>query len=201
MRSLYLDSPEWSCFYDKTAGVSERHKLRVRAYPNSKGQFDTVKFEVKYRNNLRISKDVATLSLCEYKELRPLLTQSRLPDREWLESNPALRAFFSLKQLHGRVPVLNIEYRRQAFRARRERQVRITLDDRLRAYRSRTLETPLSAGCPILPALQSVLEIKVEETLPYWVQRLIDKYRLRVQSVSKYALAAAVGPFGLDGIM
>lgn len=201
VRSLYLDSPGWSCFYDKTAGVAERHKLRVRAYPDRNGRFRTVKFEVKYRDGQRVSKDVAALSLAEYEQLRPLLNQARLPGTDCLEAYPALRMFFMLKQLHGRVPVLNLEYRRQALHARHERRVRITFDDRMRAGRSRDLQTSLSAGRPILPALQSVLEVKVDETLPYWMHRLIDKYRLRVQSVSKYALAAAGGPFGLDGLM
>ena len=201
VRSLYFDSPGWGSFYDKTAGLAERHKLRLRTYPDRAGRFNLVKFEVKYRTGQRISKDVATLSRNEYEQLLPMLSWPRLPDTNWLEAHPALRAFFALKQLHGRVPVLVIDYRRQALRARHERRVRITLDDRLRAGRSRDLRASLNAGRPILPALQTVLEVKVNETLPYWMHRLIEKYRLRVQSVSKYALAAAVGPFGLDGLL
>jgi len=115
-----------------------------------------------------------------------------------LPSSAVLRTFFLLKQRHAYRPVLCVQYRRQALRVRGDRRMRITMDDRLTHGRARD---PLTAPAPISPVLgplQFILEIKTPGRVPPWLQLMINKYRLRVQSVSKYALAAAAGPYGLE---
>lgn len=194
VRSLYLESPDWTCFREKVAGEARRHKLRVRAYMDGEGTESPIKFEIKYRENERISKRVVAVSRSEYQSLLPCLRVWRMPD----ETSDALRTFFTLKQVHALAPTLNVQFRRQAFTARSDPSVRVTFDDRLIVRRARDLFEPMDAARAALGAMQSVFEIKVERRLPHWLQFLIHKYRLRSESVSKFCNAALAMPLSLD---
>lgn len=196
-RSLYLDATDWRCFHDTAAGVARRHKLRIRTYPDDRSSL--VKFEVKHHWNGFISKDVAPVVRDTYEALLPALQGRWMLDGRWAGAPEPLRAFFRLKQLDGLTPVLNVQFRRRAFFARHDRTVRVTFDDALSACRARDLFQPMPRGRPLIPAGGTILEVKVDRAVPYWLHRLIIKYRLRLQSFSKYGHAAANGPFGLDG--
>ncbi len=200
VRSLYLDSPEWTCVHEKLAGESRRHKLRVRAYPASGPAAPIVKFEVKHRQDTRIAKDTVSVAAATYQALLPDLRTHRTPPAALLHRAPRLAGFFRLKQLHAMTAAVTVEFRRQALVVRTDRHVRVTFDDRLMASGPTDPLQPLPAGRPLLGPLHSVLEIKLTHTMPYWLNRLVDKYRLQVESVSKYVRGATAGPFGLDGL-
>lgn len=199
VRSLYLDSPDWRCFYDKKAGIGHRHKLRVRGYPDEKGFVSTVKFEVKYRRGSRIGKHVAPMGVEDYQNMLPLLPRRAMLDPSLLEDSVPMLAFETLKQTYCMTPVVNVGFRRQAFKARTDCGVRITLDDRLAARRARDLLEPMPSLALGLTAHNSILEVKIDQDMPFWMHQLIAKYRLQNTSVSKYCLAVVSGPFGLDG--
>lgn len=198
VRSLYLDSCDWTCFREKAAGESRRHKLRVRAYMDGEATESPIKFEIKYRENDRIRKRVAILSRTAYDSLLPCLEVWRMPDEAFSCTSEALRTFFTLKLVHALRPALNVQFRRQAFTARSDASVRVTFDDGLIVQRARDLFEPMDAARRALGAMQSVLEIKVEQRMPYWLHFLIRKYRLRSESVSKFCNAALAIPFSLD---
>ncbi len=196
VRSLYLDSSDWRCVLDKSAGLPRRQKLRIRTYPNS-GEFAPIKFEVKFRINNQILKRVATVDRSDYDSLLSGLHARRMVEGAQLRSNPSLRPFFYVKQLRGMAPVINVEFRRQAFTARHDRLIRVTLDDSLIACRARSLFEPIHRARRLTLGAGCVLELKVARTLPLWLSRLTAKYRLRLQSVSKYNRAAELGMRGL----
>ena len=81
-------------------------------------------------------------------------------------------------------------YDRQAFVGHdAEESLRVTFDDRLR-YRFRDLELRVDDGDfdgEILDREQSVLEVKVDRVVPYWLSVLAGRHRCVLQSVSKYA--------------
>jgi hypothetical protein len=195
VRSLYFDSIDWRCFHEKEAGNAERHKLRVRGYIDSTGSFSSTKCEVKHRRNQRIGKVVARID-SDYERLRPCLQQSHLPSADLLSASPELCWFMNLKTASQLVPVVNIQFRRQAFVSAGNADLRVTIDDRLAAHPARDLHERWNA-IPH-PAWQAILEIKVSRNLPLWVQRLAEKYHLRRQPISKYCQAVARCPFGLS---
>lgn len=198
VRSLYLDSPDWYCFHEKNAGLPRRHKLRVRGYVTGNKVTAPIKLEIKQRDASKIRKHVASLGLEEYRALMPALHDARRIDPSRVEGNPTLSLFFHLKHTGGMKPVLNVQFRRQAFVARTDRRCRITIDDRLTARRSRDLFDTMTAAPSLLGQGNAVLEIKVAQTIPFWTLRLIRKYHLQLASISKYGYAAMSGPFGLD---
>lgn len=194
VRSLYFDSIDWRCFHEKQAGDAERHKLRIRGYLDPSGGFSSIKCEVKHRRNERVAKVVARID-SEFHRLRPHLLQRRLPSIDRLDASPELCWFMRLRTAYGLAPVVNIQFRRQAFVAAGTSDLRITIDDRLVARPARDLLEP----CHSSPhsTTDCILEIKVGRNLPLWVRRLTEKYRLQRQSISKYCNAVIRCPFGL----
>ena len=200
VRSLYLDSPDWMCVYEKSAGVSERCKLRIRGYLDQQNHVTSVKFEVKHRRDVKIAKTTACVDTETYRGLLPAVRDNRAPDLNIIKESPALCEFFRIKRLYNMKPVTNIQFRRQAFVSRADRTVRVTFDDRLVAAAGLDLFAPVNHSKPLLLPELAVLEIKLEGRMPFWLQRLINKYSLKSQAVSKYVRGAVAGPFGLDGI-
>ncbi len=201
VRSLYLDSPDMSCFHEKAAGETCRHKLRIRGYFDGDVPGRKVKFEIKRRDGVRISKSYATVGLDRYAELLRALHDRRIPDFDLTSEDPNIVAFFARATARAMRPVMNVQFRRQAFVGRSDPSVRITFDDRLVARPARDLLDPLPIGPSILRPDTAILEIKVTRALPYWIKMLVNKYGLSVCSISKYCSAAHNGPFGLEGLM
>jgi len=197
VRSLYLDSPQWRCFHDKVDGVPSRFKLRVRAYGVDAGQGSSVKFEIKYRDGALIRKEVADVDRTLHDGLIPFLSSSVFPHRGPLTGSNPLARFFAFKTQFGLRPVVNVEFRRRAFAVRGHEGCRVTLDEELFSAPARILfgQTPRTRS---LPGGMSILEIKAQRSIPFWLDRLVCKYRLQRTPLSKYALAVAAGPFGLE---
>lgn len=198
IRSLYFDSVDWRCFADKQAGLAVRHRLRVRGYMQSGGgPIFGIKFEIKHRRNDRIAKVVARIG-DGYECLRPFFRERPLPSDHPLAGSLELRQFFGLKTIHSLLPVVNVQFRRQAFVARSDTTVRVTLDGHLSARPARDLLEPWPGKPVSIIGRDTILEIKVHRSLPFWVRRLIQKYRLQKASISKYCRSVAHCPFGLD---
>lgn len=191
VRSLYFDSAAGRCFREKADGICRRNKVRIRYYPD-KGEESAIKFEVKYRDGTRISKDVAALPYDEYVRILPALQRasnnSLLP---YSDAAPELVSFLTLKQRYLMAPKLNVQFRRWACHGRGDRGVRVTLDDMLVGSPARdVLQSPRPR--PLLPiGVGGIFEIKVEKSIPIWLRILIQKYGLRLRAVSKYAHVAA----------
>ncbi len=200
VRSLYLDSPSWKCVHEKTAGLSDRWKLRVRGYISPDGQIDRVKLEVKHRRNSKIAKTTAVISAKQYAEIRSTLLSGPAPSEITMANSPQLMEFFRLQRLFCMRPVANIQFRRQALSARTDRTVRITFDDELKAAHGTDLFDEQAHARRLLIGQLSILEVKLEGQMPFWLHHLIRKYQLQTQSVSKYVLGALTLPFGLDHI-
>jgi SPX domain protein involved in polyphosphate accumulation len=96
----------------------------------------------------------------------------------------------ALRRDHLR-PVSLVEYRRQAFTGRTDGRVRVTFDGELRTARGNDLFQSSISWRRCFDPHVVVMEIKVDESLPYWLQKIIHKYQLQVTAVSKYCLGVA----------
>ncbi len=119
--------------------------------------------------------------------------------RSWILHND-VDEVSRVQHLYAMTPVINVQFRRQAFIARGDRHCRITIDDSLATCRARDLFETMTSARPLLAQMNAVLEIKVGRTVPFRLNRLIRKYRLQVASICKYNHTVANGPFGLDGV-
>lgn len=188
IRSLYLDTPGYEAFHEKLAGLRTRTKYRFRTYHDGHGAFGPVGLEIKGRLDQTVTKQRAGVDPSSYQWM---IRGGPFPDE--LPPSPVVRQLVRAVRHDHLRPVSLVEYRRQAFFGRTDHRVRVTFDDRLRTARGRDLfQSDISWRRPFDPHVV-VLEIKVDESLPYWLQKIIHKYQLKVTAVSKYCLGVAAG--------
>jgi hypothetical protein len=183
--SVYYDTTGLRFYWEKIEGLKFRRKLRIRHYGDRFAIDDdtTVYVEIKQRVNRVTQKRRVALP---YRLARQLCD-----GRQLVEHAPAQRAF--LEEVLGLVsgldlrPVAITGYQREAFVGRdADVGLRVTLDHRIRG-RDRDFHLGAATGNRlIVPARLSVLEIKANERVPYWLTDLAARAELSVVRMSKY---------------
>ncbi len=179
VRSLYYDSDDLSAYREREEGLFGRIKLRLRAYDSRESKMRRVRVEIKTRRGAVMVKHTA---FTDYPDcLRFLETRS------WQGDDPVLSEFERLVRIRDARPVLLVEYRREAFVARDDPAVRVTLDHAVHSARADSLAFEPMLLRPHRPR-SIVLEIKTScGVLPRWVEALVRDHGLTLVSNSKYA--------------
>jgi SPX domain protein involved in polyphosphate accumulation len=186
VRSLYFDTLDFRAYHDKMAGAAERHKLRVRVYPDSA---TFVRFEVKSRYTAFIHKITVDLPISEFESVKPVIFEHALPPPHLMQNKSVSKEFFRLQKQLNMFPKIMVQYRREAYERSEINRVRVNFDDELMASRHFELLGPLSAGRRLQNYNRTIFEIKVDGTMPFWLHTLIGKYNLQNQAISKYCYA------------
>ncbi|WP_433528839.1 polyphosphate polymerase domain-containing protein [Micromonospora sp. CA-263727] len=183
--SVYYDTDGLRFYWEKIEGLRFRRKLRVRHYGDRSTVTDDsiVHVEIKQRVNRVTQKRRVALP---YRLARDLCDQRQLVDHD-----PSQRAFLEevLELLCGLdlQPVAMTGYQREAFVGRgSDLGLRVTLDHRVRG---RDRDFHLGADAEnrlIVPASLSVLEIKANERVPYWLTDLTGRSNMSIVRMSKY---------------
>jgi len=181
VRSLYFDSYDDECLYDKQAGILVRKKYRLRIY-DTKTQ--KAKFEIKHKQNNQIFKETAEISRQsaikvingEYEELLSY-------------NNPVLTSIYTTFVTRHYQPRVIIEYFRDAFMYDHF-NIRITFDKDLRCC-SGNFDL-FSDKLPLIPVLESrnqILEIKFDQILPDYIRTMLQIGSFERTAISKYTLS------------
>lgn len=185
VNSLYFDSPDYHCFWEKEAGVGDRRKLRLRFYGDPKNFTSQLFFEIKRKQLALVIKDRIVLSkenLDNYSldhTLSEILRQE--PDNEFLQELMWLKSRYSMQ------PKLFITYKRKALFSRSDRRFRVTFDYDIAAHDVNSLsEAGMKKTSQIYPG-GVVLEVKYNNMLPAWFHQIIQQFQLQVLAYSKYA--------------
>ncbi|MFV2103215.1 polyphosphate polymerase domain-containing protein [Micromonospora sp. LOL_024] len=183
--SVYYDTDQLRFYWEKIEGLRFRRKLRVRHYGDRSTISDdtVVHVEIKQRVNRVTQKRRVALP---YRLARDLCDH-----RLMVAHDPSQRAFLDevLELLCGLDlrPVAMTGYQREAFVGRdAEVGLRVTLDHRVRG---RDRDFHLGADAEnrlVVPATLSVLEIKVNERVPYWLTDLAARSNMSIVRMSKY---------------
>lgn len=184
IHSQYWDSPELRFFFEKLDGQKFRRKLRLRRYAHGDEAF----VEIKQRIDRTVQKRRARRTVAE---LVALFDRGELDaDLEREETDPVVREALVLCREHRLAPKIAVSYRRQAWFARFESDLRITLDTRL-MFETHALDLarPFESGSWILPPDLAVLELKYNQRVPLWLVALAKKHRLELVRFSKYCAA------------
>jgi SPX domain protein involved in polyphosphate accumulation len=186
IRSLYFDTMDYQAYHEKIAGTAVRHKLRVRAYGEDAGNTPFVRLEVKSRYLSYIHKIAVDVSRDEYSEIERSLARRIMPPAHLLRPESGAKEFFRVQRQLNMRPVVIVQYRRQAFERQEFNRVRVNFDDELVATRNLALLEPLQGARRVLQHGTAVLEIKVDNVMPFWLHDLIAKYDLQNEAISKY---------------
>jgi hypothetical protein len=185
LASLYYDSPDLRCYWEKEDGVKFRRKLRIRRYETSEVFTDEtpVFLEIKQRIDRVTQKRRAVLP---YSAALRLCHDRQIPDHA-PEDKAIIEEIYVFLWQYNLRPVSLVRYERQAFMGTEyDIGLRVTFDTSL-SFQSHPLhlhEPP--SGLPMLSANLVVMEIKVNERIPYWLTEMIAAHNLQMVRVSKY---------------
>ncbi|MEU8395055.1 VTC domain-containing protein [Nonomuraea sp. NPDC048892] len=192
--SVYYDTRRLRFYWEKIEGLKFRRKLRVRHYGDRFAVTpDTpVHVEIKQRVNRVTQKRRVRLP---YRDALLLCD-----GRELVEHEPSERGF--LEEVLDLVCRLDLRatamtgYQRHAYVGRgADVGLRVTFDQRVRG---RDRDFHLAADAEnrlIVPAGKTIVEVKANERVPYWLTDLTAKRNLQVIRVSKYC--QSVEAYGL----
>jgi hypothetical protein len=191
--SRYYDTYDLRCYWEKIDGIRFRRKLRVRHYgpPHELTPDTPAWIEIKQRVNRVTQKRRARLpyrqaiALCAGRDI----DECDPSDESVIEEVQRLVGDFDLH------PSTAIGYTRDALMGREsDAGLRITFDARIRA-RDRDLDLSVDGENRFIihPDL-CVLEVKVNERVPYWLTELIARNNLQLVRMSKYC--QSVDAFG-----
>jgi len=180
IRSLYFDSFDDECLYEKQSGDMFRAKYRMRIYDIKS---NIVKFEIKHKQHNQIFKETATIS----KE-----SAYKIIDGDYDEllsyNNPILNKIYKKFTTKHYKPKVIIDYTRDAFMFDFF-NIRITFDKNLHSCNtdfdifSDNLHT-----IPVILEGKQIMEIKYETLLPEYIHRTLQLDACERMAISKYVL-------------
>jgi SPX domain protein involved in polyphosphate accumulation len=185
LTSLYYDSPDLRCYWEKEYGLRFRRKLRLRRYETGEPLTEEtpIFLEIKQRVDRVTQKRRAVLP---YSQALRLCNDRQIPDYAPEDKDVIEEIYVFLWQYNLR-PVSIVRYDRQAFMGTAyDLGLRVTFDTNLtfQSYPLHLHDRP--QGLRMLPANQVVMEIKVNERIPSWLTGLIADHNLRLERISKY---------------
>lgn len=179
IRSLYFDDPNFSAYEEKTAGVRDREKYRLRCYNYNTG---FVRLERKEKRGDLTRKKGQTVTQAQARALQ---------NGEYtLTEEDSLLQEFSHKIASGLRPAVLVDYDRTPFVCSAG-QTRITIDENIRTKPyDADLWAANTAMIPVLEGGQAVLEVKFNDFLPQYLARALEDIPKVHLAVSKYVLCA-----------
>ena len=176
--SIYYDSDDFSLIRHSLERPVYKEKLRLRSYnvPAPDGEvFVELKKKYKgvvYKRRVRMGAAEAEAYLAG--QARPA------------EDGQILREIDFFLQTHAVSPKAYIACEREAWVDREEPELRITFDRNLR-WRDTDLHLSAgSAGEPLLPDGEVLMEIKIPEAAPLWLAHLLSDLEIFPANFSKY---------------
>lgn len=186
VRSIYFDTHHLDYYHEKLDGLKNRKKIRIRGY-NELTDKSIAVLEIKRKIGDFIDK---TRSLFFYQDLYELLCSGNIEEfilsKDKLNIEEAKRFFFHVTK-NIVIPTSLVVYDREAFFSKFDSNIRITFDKNLR-YKSFPKLADLYEDHILKPAMTKVflLEMKFYRGYPEPFQRIINKFKLKRISYSKY---------------
>ncbi len=189
--SLYYDSPDLDFFWDKIEGIKFRRKVRIRIYPGK--DIEAVEegmVEIKQRINRTVQKRRLKLPLNEAEQL--CAGSLERDDLDPLDRQVASEVQYIVQAMHL-APTCITAYRRRAFvGGLYDAGLRITFDVDL-GCRVHGLKVNQNVQNHLfLPPDWSIMEVKVNDTVPSWVTSLLARHNCQLRRVSKYCAGLAL---------
>jgi SPX domain protein involved in polyphosphate accumulation len=193
VHSIYWDSPDFVFFWEKIEGEKYRRKLRFRRYEGASGESAFI--EIKQRIAHTVQKRRV---LWPIERIECLFGAGAIDSgREDAAGDAVAREALVLCRRLRLAPVVAIRYRRRAWFAAFEPDLRVTFDSRLMYDTAATgLRDTFDAGTYFQPPQHVVVEIKYNHRVPQWLIALVQKHGLEVRRFSKYCAAVDRAFFG-----
>jgi len=182
VRSLYFDSHDDECLYEKQSGNLLRKKIRLRTYGD--GANESVKFEIKRKQGQIVKKDVAIISKEEAEQVC-LGNYTVLLGK----NNPVLNEIYTTFVTKLYKPKVIVEYNRVAY-VLPVSNIRVTFDQGLRSNINHLdLFSSVKDMMPVILEGKQILEIKYDNFFPGYLKNVLSSINSERMAISKYTLA------------
>lgn len=187
IRNIYYDTPNFRLIRQSLEKPVYKEKLRLRGYGRAGGD-DMIFVELKKKYEAVVYK--RRLEMPQQQAMEAMLGRGAMPDSQiGREITAALNFYQEL------MPRVFLSYERDAFHAL-DSDLRLTFDESLRW---RTEELTLDSepwGNPLLDDDLVLMELKIVDSIPLWMARLLSRLEIPKTSFSKYGAAYQQLVFG-----
>lgn len=196
--SLYYDNPDRDCYWEKIRGQKSRRKLRVRVYGSLDGKVPPTSFiEIKHKCDGRVVKRRAQMSL----ENALIVGEGKNVDVPLnFASEKVIIEAHKLIHERGFRPLCCMRYDRQAFAdVNPASDLRVTFDAGIGYRMDDLMPEPddRKFNHYLLREGESVMEVKVTGSVPYWLPGMLGAAGCILTSHSKYCNALEAGDTAL----
>lgn len=182
--SLYFESFDHKIYYETKNKLRFRQKLRLRVY-NDADLYDTSFFEMKQKHKKVVNKRRMMLPLSE--AYRYLNNDQTVPLTDYDTSNlQVLKEIDYFRSLYRLEPEMVVSYDRHALHGLYDADLRVTFDMNLRCRNSDLLLEKGSYGENFIDPYLVVMEVKVNDSVPLWLTRILQALDCEQKSASKY---------------
>jgi hypothetical protein len=195
--SLYFDSPDHAIYYETRNRLRFRQKLRLRIY-NEVSLDDTAYLEIKQKFRNVVNKRRTAIAL---KDAYAYLNHAENGFRHFradVSNEQIFKEVDYFKSAYNLRPEVIVSYDRQAFQGIAEPDLRITFDYHLRCRQENLRIEHGPEGEFFVDPDLVIMEVKVNQSVPFWLARLLSRYECAKKSVSKYCtsveLLQLIGP-------
>lgn len=176
--SLYLDTPDFLLIRNSIDAKTYKEKLRLRSY-GTPDKNDKVFLEIKKKFKGVVYKRRISLPLYEAMDYIDNLNKP-------MDSQIMREIDYAMNFYNHPKPKMLVSYKRMAFFAKEDSNIRITFDSDVR-YRSENLYLDQGDnGTKILPENVTIMEIKTSGAMPLWLSKALDECKIYPTSFSKY---------------
>ncbi|MHA6253318.1 VTC domain-containing protein [Oceanobacillus sp. CAU 1775] len=181
--SLYFESADNKIYYETKNKLRYRQKLRLRVY-NDADLNSTAFFEVKQKHKKVVNKRRMLIPLSEaYRYLHEMdedLTKYETSNQQVLREIDYFRKLYQLE------PGMVVSYDRHALHGIKDKELRMTFDFNLRCRNDDLQVENGPYGDLFIDENLVVLEVKVNDSVPLWLTRILQELNCEQRSASKY---------------
>ncbi|TFE03976.1 polyphosphate polymerase domain-containing protein [Jeotgalibacillus salarius] len=181
--SLYFDSEDYKIYYETRNKLRFRQKLRLRVYGDADLNSQSF-FEIKQKFKNVVNKRRTILPL---NEAYSLIQNPSLDLQQIHASNPQiLKEALHFQSIYQLKPEVIVSYDRQALSGIEQKDLRVTFDYNLMCRNHDLKIENGPQGIHFIDKDKVVLEVKVSDSVPFWLSRLLSDFECSRQSVSKF---------------
>ena len=200
--SLYYDTADRACYWEKEQKYPSRRKMRVRVYGSLNGKLPPTCFiEVKHKCDGRGVKRRVRLPL---EDCLRVSAGERVDGKFSIPDQRSIEEICKLVHERGFKPTMVMRYDRMAYADRNpESDLRVTFDTGIGYRMDNLIPVPDDRRFTqyMLPEGYSVMEVKVTGSVPYWLTKTVGEHHCVLQSHSKYSNALEDGDDVLHEMM
>ncbi len=185
--TLYYESDDKKIYYETMNKLPFRQKLRLRVYDNADLSSNAfVEVKQKFKNVVNKRRSVVPLGEA-YQILAEPYNEELI--QQVHASNPQiLREALHFKDLYDLKPATVVSYDRQAFigTAENEKDLRVTFDYNLMCRADDLALEHGPEGLHFVDQDVVILEVKVSNSVPFWLTRILSDFNFSRQGFSKF---------------